>query len=160
MDLARKAGFVAGDNMMEPLASCTHSSVVSRDSVRLAFLVAALNGLDIMAYNIGNAYLNAPCLEKIWFVAGPKFGLRLGTVITVVRRALYGLKSSTSASWRAMFNNLIQDMAFKGSIADPDIYLQTFAKPSGFMYFEYILVYVNDVLTTTISHASDNPLTT
>jgi hypothetical protein len=100
--------------MMEPPASITYSSVVSRDSVRLvAFLLAALNRLEIMACDIGNAYLNAPCQEKIWFVAGPEFGSRQGTVIKVVR-ALYGLKTS-GASWRAMFNNTIQDMGFKPS---------------------------------------------
>lgn len=153
MDLTRKARFVAGGHMTEPPASITYSSVVSRDSVRLAFLLAALNGIDIMACDIGNAYLNAPCREKIWFVAGPKFGSRQGTVIKVVR-ALYGLKSR--ASWRAMFNDSIQNMGFKPSIADPDIYLRAFAKPDGFKYYEYILVYVDDVLI--ISHAPEEHL--
>jgi hypothetical protein len=51
-------------------ASITYSSVVSRDSVQLAFLIAALNDLDILSCDIGNAYLNAPCREKIWFEAG------------------------------------------------------------------------------------------
>ncbi len=89
MDLTRKARFVAGGHLTEPPASITYSSVVSRYSVRIAFLLAALNGLDILAYDIGNAYLNAPCREKVWFVAGPVFGSRQGTVIKIVR-ALYG----------------------------------------------------------------------
>jgi hypothetical protein len=154
MDLTRKARFVAGGHMTEPPASITYSSVVSRDSVRLAFLLAALNRLEVMACDIGNAYLNAPCREKIWFVAGPEFGSRQGTVIKIVR-ALYGLKTS-GASWRAMFNNSIQDMGFKPSIADPDVYLRAFAKPNGFKYYEYILVYVDDVLI--ISHAPEDHL--
>ena len=154
MDLTRKARFVAGGHMTEPPASITYSSVVSRDSVRLAFLLAALNRLEVMACDIGNAYLNAPCREKIWFVAGPEFGSRQGTVIKIVR-ALYGLKTS-GASWRAMFNNSIQDMGFKPSIADPDVYLRAFAKPNGFKYYEYILVYVDDVLI--ISHAPEEHL--
>jgi Reverse transcriptase (RNA-dependent DNA polymerase) len=151
MDLTRKARFVAGGHLTEPPSSITYSSVVSRDSVRLAFLLAALNGLDIMTCDIGNAYLNAPCREKVWFVAGPEFGSRQGTVVKVVR-ALYGLKSS-GASWRAMFNNSILEMGFKPSIADPDVYLRAFAKPDGFKYYEYILVYVDDVLI--ISHAPE-----
>jgi len=154
MDLTRKARFVAGGHMTEPPASITYSSVVSRDSVRLAFLLAALNQLEVMACDIGNAYLNAPCREKIWFVAGTEFGSRQGTVIKIVR-ALYGLKTS-GASWRAMFNNSIQDMGFKPSIADPDVYLRAFAKPNGFKYYEYILVYVDDVLI--ISHAPKDHL--
>ena len=90
MDLTRKARFVAGRHKLEPPASIMYSSVVSRDSVRIAFMLAALNHLDIWACDIGNAYLNAPCREKVWFVAGPEFGLRQGTVIRIVR-ALYGL---------------------------------------------------------------------
>ncbi len=88
MDLTRKARFVAGGHMTEPPASITYSSVVSHDSVRLAFLLAALNDLDILACDIGNAYLNAPCRERVWLVAGPEFGSRQGTVVKVVR-ALY-----------------------------------------------------------------------
>ena len=37
--------------------SITYSSVVSRDSVRIALTIAALNGLDILAFDIHNAYL-------------------------------------------------------------------------------------------------------
>ncbi len=54
----------------------SHSSVVSQESMKIAFLIAALNGLDITSCNIGNAYLNAPCREHIWFVAGPECGVR------------------------------------------------------------------------------------
>jgi hypothetical protein len=64
LDLTRKARFVAGGHMTDPPAFLTYSSVVTRDSVRLAFLIAASNDLDIMTADIGNAYLNAtkPCM--------------------------------------------------------------------------------------------------
>jgi hypothetical protein len=149
MDLTRKARFVAGGHVTETPASITYSCVVSRDSVRIAFLIAALNDLDIVACDVGNAYLNAPCREKIWFVAGPEFGSREGSVIRIVR-ALYGLKSS-GASWRAMFNSSILDMGFEPTIADPDVYRKVHSKENGFKYNEYILVYVDDVLI--ISHS-------
>ena len=134
--------------MTDTPASITYSSVVSRDSVRIAFLLAALNDVNIMACDVGNAYLNAPCREKAWFVAGPEFGSREGTVVKVVR-ALYGLKSSGDA-WRAMFNSTVLDMGFVATIADPDVYRKPSAKENGFKYNEYILVYVHDVLI--ISH--------
>ena len=149
MDLTRKARFVAGGHMTEPPASITYSSVVSRDSVRLAFLIAALNDLEILACDVGNAYLNAPCREKVWFVAGPEFGSRQGMVVKVVR-ALYGLKSS-GASWRAMFNTSLLEMGFEPTVADPDVYRRANAKEDGFKYYEYILVYVDDVLI--VSHS-------
>ena len=74
MDFTKKARFVAGGNTTEAPASLTYSSVVSRESVRIAFLIGALNDLDVMSCDIGNAYLNAPCREKIWFKAGYECG--------------------------------------------------------------------------------------
>ncbi len=43
MDFTRKARFVAGGHMTDPPAIMTYSSVVSRDSVRIGFVLAALN---------------------------------------------------------------------------------------------------------------------
>ena len=70
----RKARLVGGGHVTTAPTSITYSSVVSRDSVRLALTIAALNGLDILACNIQNAYLTAKCREKIWTVAGPEIG--------------------------------------------------------------------------------------
>ena len=47
--------FVAGGHTTDPPATLTYSSVVSRDSVRIAFLKAALNDLNILSADIGNA---------------------------------------------------------------------------------------------------------
>ena len=69
----RKARLVAKGNQTETPPTFTYSSVVSRDSVRIAFLVAALNDLDILACDIQNAYLTADCREKIYTIAGPEF---------------------------------------------------------------------------------------
>ncbi len=77
MDFTHKARFVANGSTTETPVVLCDSSVVSRDSVRIAFLIAALNNLDIFACNIGKAYLNAPCKEKIWFEAGRECGTAL-----------------------------------------------------------------------------------
>ena len=111
---------VANGSTTEAPSSLTYSSVVTRDSVRIAFLIAELNDLDVMACDVGNAYLNAPCREKIWFVAGREHGERQGKVMVIVR-ALYGLKSS-GASWRAMFAERLTEMGFIPTQADPDVY--------------------------------------
>ena len=76
----RKARFVTGGHTTDPPSSITYSSVVARDSVIISFTIAALNGLNCMACDIGNAYLNAPCREKIWCIAGTEFGSDKGTV--------------------------------------------------------------------------------
>jgi hypothetical protein len=51
--------------------------VVSRNSVRIAFMLASLNGLSLSATDIGNAYLNAEAREKVYTTAGPEFGAEL-----------------------------------------------------------------------------------
>ena len=56
-----KARYVAGGHTTDTPSSITYSSVVSRDSIRIVFALAALNGVEIRAADIGNAYLNAKC---------------------------------------------------------------------------------------------------
>jgi predicted amino acid racemase len=62
----RKARLVGDGHTTVAPASITYSSVVSRDSVRIARTIAALNDLDILVCDIQNAYLTAKCRELIW----------------------------------------------------------------------------------------------
>jgi hypothetical protein len=70
----RKARLVANGNETEALPIITYSSVVSRDSVRIALMIAALNDLKLLSCDIQNAYLTADCRERIYCIAGPEFG--------------------------------------------------------------------------------------
>jgi hypothetical protein len=96
-NFTRKVRLVACGHTTVAPASITCSSVVSRESVQLAFAVAGLNDLDVRATDVSNACLHAPCREQIWTVAGPEFGSCSGCAMVVVR-ALHGLKSSTLES--------------------------------------------------------------
>jgi hypothetical protein len=49
--------------MTEATTTNSYSSVVSRESVQIMFLIAALNDLDVLACDIQDAYLNAPTQE-------------------------------------------------------------------------------------------------
>ena len=148
MDFTRKARFVAGGHVTDPPTSITYSSVVSRDSVRIAFLIAALNDLEVLGADVGNAYLNAEMKEKVYTTAGKEFGKYAGRTVIIIR-ALYGLKSS-GAAWRAHLSQTLQDLEFKSSLADPDVWYKRATKPDGFQYYEYILIYVDDILV--LSH--------
>ena len=85
--------------------------MVSRDSVRIALTIASLNSLHVSACDIGNAYLNATCREKLWTVAGPEFGSDKGSVM-IIARALYGLKSS-EAAWRSTLAQTMEIMEYR-----------------------------------------------
>ena len=52
--LIQKAQLVAGGHTTDTPSSITYSSVGSCDSVHIAFLVAALNDLDVMSADIGD----------------------------------------------------------------------------------------------------------
>jgi len=128
MDFTRKARFVAGGHMTNPPKSITYSSVVSRDSVRIAFLLAALNDVDILSTDIGNTYLNALPREKVFTTAGPEFGSESEGKSVLIVCALYGLKSS-GAAWRSHLANTLHQLGFISCVADPDVWMRSATKP-------------------------------
>ena len=145
-DLRRKARYVAGGHLVDKQPSYnTYSSVVSRESVRIAFLIAALNDLDVTAGDISNAYLHAKTKEKVWFRAGPEFGQNEGARIIIVK-ALYGLPGSGNA-WRTTLADTLRcKMGYRSSLADPDVWYKPQTKKNGDKYYSYILVYTDDLL--------------
>ena len=60
--------------------SMSYSTVVSRDSVRILLLAAALNDLDILGCDVQNAFLSARNLEKHYLIAGDEFGDEKGNL--------------------------------------------------------------------------------
>ena len=116
-DLRRKARYVAGGHLTKTPMSLTYSSVVSRESVCTAFLIAALNGLEIWTADIQNAYLNATTKERVWFEAGDEWGEHAGKPVLIVR-ALYGLKGSGLA-WRNFLSDTLQNkLGFSSCLAN------------------------------------------
>lgn len=77
----RKARYVTGGHLTDPPSLMTYASVVSRDSVRIALLIAALNDLNILAGNMHNAYLYAGTKEKLLFYAGDGWKSDKGKVV-------------------------------------------------------------------------------
>jgi hypothetical protein len=119
--------------------------VVSRETVRIALTIAALNDLEVKGADIENAYITAPNRERVWTLLGPEWGPDAGEKAIVVR-AQYGLKSA-GASFR---NHLAECMAFLGYTscrADPDLWLKPEIRPGdGFRYYCYVLIYSDDFL--------------
>ena len=89
----QKTKLVAGGHTTEALNSITYYSVVSCDSICISFILASLHVDDITTIDLDNAYLNAPCVEKIWFVGGDECGEDKYRVI-IIFHALYGLRSA------------------------------------------------------------------
>ena len=148
MDFRTKARLVAGGHVTDVPPWDCFSSVASRESVRLIFLLADLNGLELVMIDVGNAYPNATCKEKVYAICGPEFG-ELEGCIAVIVQALYGLRGSGSA-WHAHFADSLRALGFTPSKADPDMWLRRQTRKDNTEYYEYIVVYVDDALI--VSH--------
>ena len=152
----RKARFVAGGHMTEAPPIMTYASVVSRETVRIAFTMAALNDLEVKACDIMNAYLTAPTEERIWTTLGPEFGPDAGKKALVVR-ALYGLKSAGASFSRHLADCMRNGMGYEPCQADPNLWYKPMTRPDdGMKYYAYILLYVDDCLC--IHHDAEGEL--
>ena len=101
-------------------ASVTYARVVSRETVCMALMLAALNDLDVQCGDIMNAYITAPVREKIWTVLGAEHGKDKGKKAIIVR-TLYRLKSS-GVAFSAYLCECMEALGYKSCLADPDLW--------------------------------------
>ena len=113
--------------------------------MRIALTYAALNDIDVNVADIRNAYLQAPTSEKHYIVCGLEFGLENVGKSALIRRALYGGKSA-GRDFRNRLRECMNMLHFKSCPADPDVWMRPATKSDGSKYWEYVLLYVDDVL--------------
>jgi hypothetical protein len=101
-DGCHKARYVAGGHLTNVPNASVYSGVVSLQGLRMVAFLLELNGLDLWATDIGNAYLEAKTSELLFIVAGPEFGDLEGHML-VIYKALYGLGSS-GLRWHERFS--------------------------------------------------------
>ena len=145
MDLTRKARLVARGSMTEATKEETFASVVSRDTVRIFFLLAALNDLDLLSCDIQNAYLAAPNKEKVWTSFTDQLGPEYNGRKAIIAKALYGLRSS-GRSFRDFLSLNLRELGFISSKADPDLWMRGARKTNGDKIYEYVISYVDDLI--------------
>ena len=66
---------------------------MSRERVRIAFLLSSLKNLERYACEIGNAHLNTKLHENLWNESGTEFGGQKSKE-KIIERVIYGLKGS------------------------------------------------------------------
>ena len=79
-------------------------------------IIAHSRGYSILCGDIGNAFITAPCLEKVYSRCGPEFGGLEGYIV-IMQKALYGLKSSARA-FRLFLADYIRQLGFFPSRCD------------------------------------------
>ena len=103
--------------------------------------LAELNGLDLHACDIGNAYLEANTKEKLAIVGGPEFrDFDMEGHMLIIERALYGLRTSGARFWEHL-SDYLRELGWTPSKADPDVWM----KDEG-DHYSYICRYVDDLI--------------
>ena len=108
--------------MTETTKCMTYSSVVGRETVRIALTIAALNYLQVKSGDVINAYVTAPCSEKIWTVLGKEFEKDQGKK-AIIMRAFYGLKSS-GAAFHAHLADCMRSMGYTSCRGDNYLWMK------------------------------------
>ena len=93
---SRKARYMAGGHVVDCSGISTRSTVVKGISSRLIDLIAHRDELKTLCADVSNAFITAPCLEKVYARAGEEFGEK-SECLMIIKKALYGLKSSSRA---------------------------------------------------------------
>ena len=60
-DFHKKSRDIAGGRTVDALATLTYSSVVSRETVQIAFTLPALNDVEFKSIHIHNSFLIVSC---------------------------------------------------------------------------------------------------
>ena len=93
-DGQHKCWYIANGSVTDELGDDIYSGVMGIDSVRIALLLAQLNGLQVCAGNVSCAFLQSQCKEKIYTIAGPEFGPKLqGKVLVDKQEHLWSFLS-------------------------------------------------------------------
>ena len=144
MNLKRKSRWVKDGHKINNIDNCTYAGVVSRESVRIVLTTDALTGMSVCACDIQNSYLQAPSSEKHYVIYGPEFGLENVGKYAIIVRALYGGKSAGADYWwhvRAAMTN----MHFITCKADPDVWMRPSKRNDGSVYWQYVLLYTDEI---------------
>ena len=97
--------------------------------------------LQIIAADVGSAYIQAFTIEKVYTIAGPEWApLGMVGMYLIIIKALYGLKSS-GAMWHLKLADNLREMGFQSCQADCDFWYREMED-----HYEYIAVIVDDLL--------------
>lgn len=125
-----KTRMVASGHTTEVPATLTYSLVVSRESVRIALTIDALNGFKLLAYDIQNTFLTTKCIDKFYTRARPEFGSNHGKLM-LITLSIYGLRAS-GATLRLFLVEALYDLVYVPTMADPNVGIRLAVKPCGF----------------------------
>jgi Reverse transcriptase (RNA-dependent DNA polymerase) len=138
-DGRKKARLTIGGHVVDSHGISTRSTVVKTISVRLIDLISHRDNLTLKHGDVGNAFITAPCMEKIYSRATPEFGERSESIV-ILNKALYGLRTSGRA-FRNTFADFLRQLGFVPTRYDRDVWMRLRDSMDG---YDYICTHVDD----------------
>ena len=123
-DFRIKAFIVVGGDVTHMPEVITYSTVVIREIVHIALIMASSDDKEIKAAEVLNTYMMAPNREIIWTILGLEFGNDIGKSAVIVR-ALYRLKSACSP-YRAHLAKCMNALGHQSCMADLNLLWEIF----------------------------------
>jgi hypothetical protein len=141
-DLRRKARLVAGGHLVDSRDNNVYSSTVKGISVRMLHVIAHKQNLKLLCGDVGNAYVNAYTNELVYSKCGLEFGPELVGKTVIIKKALYGLKTS-SERWWSHFADTLRGLGFCGTRYDKDVWIRESNRPGN---YEYVCTHSDDFM--------------
>ena len=140
-DLRQKARLVCDGSRVDPKGLSTRATVVKGISVRLLDIIAESQGLKVECGDIGNAFIQAETLEKVYTRVGPEFSEHAeeGSIAYIVR-ALYGLTTSAER-FHTLLADFLRAQGFTPTRFDRDVWMRLREAQDG---YDYICTHVDD----------------
>ena len=105
-DGRHKARPVSDGHLTNAPLKSVHSGMVSLCGFHMVMFLTEPNNLEFWATNIGGASLESDTAEKVHIIGDKEFGDRHGHIL-VIRKALYGLRSSGQRWHDRLFDCLV-----------------------------------------------------
>ncbi len=136
MNFTLKVSWVKDGHLTSDLDVSKYADVISRESKWIVLTYEALHGIEVLAVNIRNAYLQAPTSVKHYIICGEEFGLEnVGKQSLVADRDFWH-------HHRSCMGNL----GFKSKGGDPNVWMCPMTKSDCSQVYEYVLLYIDDCL--------------
>jgi hypothetical protein len=141
-DLRRKARLVAGGHLVDSLDNNVYSSTVKGISVRMLYVIAHKRNLKLLCGDVGNAYVNAYTNEKVFSRCGMEFGQEYFGKTLTIKKALYGLRTS-SERWWSHFADTLRGLDFRSARYDKDVWIRLSKDGT---HYEYVCTHSDDFM--------------
>ena len=92
-----------------------------------------------------NVYLQALYLDNHYILFGTEFWLEHIEKVALILKALYGRKSCGANFWKSL-RSCMTHLVFISCNSDPDIWIHSAQKDYRLTYWDYIFLYMDDVL--------------